>query len=96
MNAIQAIGQGGLIIISIAHLKGTKKLQVRIIDNGTGITKENLQKIFDPFFTTKEQGMGTGLGLSIVYNIIKEHKGNISIDSELEKGTTVTMEFPFN
>ena len=53
-----------------------------------------MNKIFDPFFTTKETGHGVGLGLAISYGIVKEHKGSISVESELEKGTTFTVSFP--
>jgi signal transduction histidine kinase len=63
-------------------------------DDGKGIPKENLSKIFDPFFTTKETGHGVGLGLAISYGIIKEHKGIILVESELEKGTTFTVRLP--
>ena len=64
------------------------------IDNGQGIAKENLNKIFEPFFTTREVGKGTGLGLSVTYGIIKEHQGDISVESEIGKGTKFIIELP--
>lgn len=90
-NSIHAIeGEGE---ISISAKETEVKTVISITDSGCGIPDELLNKIFDPFFTTKEQGKGTGLGLSIVYNIIKELNGNIEIDSIVDKGTTVKLEF---
>jgi two-component system NtrC family sensor kinase len=71
-----------------------KCLSVIISDTGDGIPKEYLGKIFDPFFTTKDIGKGTGLGLSISYGIVKEHGGEIMVDSEVSKGTTFTVMLP--
>jgi CheY-like chemotaxis protein len=65
-----------------------------VIDNGPGISQENLPKIFDPFFSTKEPGEGTGLGLSLSYGIIKEHQGEILVESELGKGSTFIIKLP--
>ncbi|MCK5324203.1 MAG: peptidylprolyl isomerase, partial [Desulfobulbaceae bacterium] len=60
-----------------------------------GIPPEHLNRIFEPFFTTKDVGKGTGLGLSIVYDIVsKNHKGDITVDSEEGKGTTFTVKLP--
>jgi len=63
-------------------------------DTGTGMTKEVKEKMFDPFFTTKPMGEGTGLGLSISYSIIKKHNGHIKVESEIGKGTAVTLYLP--
>ncbi|MHC0063492.1 trifunctional serine/threonine-protein kinase/ATP-binding protein/sensor histidine kinase [Nostoc sp. UIC 10890] len=68
---------------------------IKIADNGSGMTKAVQQKIFDPFFTTKSVGSGTGLGLSISYQIIVDkHKGTLTCDSTLGKGTEFTIEIP--
>jgi PAS domain S-box-containing protein len=91
-NAIQAMPNGGRIVISTK--KKEDKVEIKISDTGVGIPKEHLSKIFDPFFTTKEIGRGTGLGLSICYGIIERHNGTISVESEVGKGTTVTVELP--
>jgi signal transduction histidine kinase len=53
-----------------------------------------MSKIFDAFYTTKEHGKGTGLGLSVVYKVVQEHKGMISVESEVGKGTTFTIQLP--
>lgn len=64
------------------------------MDNGCGIPEFQLSKIFDPFFTTKKEGEGTGLGLAISYDIMKEHGGSLEVESEVDKGTTFTLNFP--
>ena len=65
-----------------------------ISDTGEGIPAENLSRIFEPFFTTKTEGKGTGLGLAMVYSIVAEHKGHITVESELGNGTKFTIFFP--
>ena len=67
-----------------------------ISDTGHGIRPEDCDKIFDPFFTTKDIGHGTGLGLAISYGIIKAHRGTISVESALGKGTSFTIRLPVN
>jgi len=63
-------------------------------DNGSGISVDNINKLFDPFFTTKDVGEGTGLGLSISHGIIQEHGGNITVTSELNKGSCFSIILP--
>nr|WP_320119457.1 DUF3365 domain-containing protein [uncultured Marinifilum sp.] len=92
LNAVQAIDKEG--IINIKTEKKGNTIIIQISDNGCGIHQENIPKIFDPFFTTKDPGKGIGHGLSITYNIIKEHKGNIELKSELNTGTKITITFP--
>jgi CheY-like chemotaxis protein len=65
-----------------------------ISDNGSGIPDDIKSSIFEPFFSTKGRNKGTGLGLTIVNNIVKQHKGLISFDSELDKGTTFKIYLP--
>jgi signal transduction histidine kinase len=71
------------------------QLEIRVIDNGSGIPKKSLSKIFQPFFTTKPAGQGTGLGLSMSYDIVtKGHGGDIKVTSEEGKGTTFIVVMP--
>jgi two-component system NtrC family sensor kinase len=67
---------------------------IEVIDNGSGIPPAVISRIFDPFFTTKPVGKGTGLGLSLSYGIIKKHHGELTVSSELGKGTTFTIRLP--
>jgi len=78
-NAIYAVKQGGEIQVETKCDK--KNVNVKIIDNGTGIPKEILSRIFDPFFTTKKVGEGTGIGLDLVQRIVKRHDGEIKVHS---------------
>jgi two-component system NtrC family sensor kinase len=80
--------------ISIATQALDGKVYVKVEDSGCGISKQDLQKVFDPFFTTKPLGKGTGLGLAISYGIIREHGGDIEIQSRIHEGTQVTITLP--
>ncbi len=94
VNAAHAIeGQG---TIRVRTWQEGDTICVAVSDTGCGIPAENLKRIFEPFFTTKDVGKGTGLGLSISYDIVKKHGGVMSIESELGKGTTVTVRLPLN
>ncbi len=91
-NAIQAIRGAGKIKIETI-LEGNHCL-ISITDTGMGMDKETQNKVFEPFFTTKDIGKGTGLGLAISYAIIKEHGGDITVDSEPGSGTTFIIKLP--
>jgi len=93
-NARQAIGDKGTI--SIRTWVEDKTANIEITDDGIGIAKENVARVFDPGFTTKGVGIGTGLGLSICYQIIKDHRGRIDVESEPGKGATFTVRIPTN
>ncbi|MCL4505600.1 MAG: cache domain-containing protein [Chloroflexi bacterium] len=94
INAAEAMQNGGRLALS-THFEPTERfVQVDFADTGHGITAENMERIFDPFFSTKETGHGVGLGLAISYGIIKEHQGTISVQSEVGKGTTFTIQLP--
>jgi two-component system NtrC family sensor kinase len=69
-------------------------IEIEIADTGHGIPEENMEKLFDPFFTTKEVGHGTGLGLAISYGIVKEHRGTILVESEVDQGTSFVIRLP--
>jgi signal transduction histidine kinase len=71
------------------------RVEIRIRDNGTGISTEVKEKVFNPFFTTKPAGEGTGLGLSITHDIVvKQHSGLIDVDSQLSEYTEVRIVLP--
>lgn len=93
-NAMDAIEKTGRI--DIESKANDAEVRVEIIDNGSGIKKEDMEKVLDPFFTTKAPGTGTGLGLSIAHSIIEEHKGNLSLRSEPGKGTQAIVKLPRN
>ncbi|MGD8883054.1 MAG: ATP-binding protein [Desulfobacterales bacterium] len=90
LNAAEAIKDEGRIGIEMFPLKN-KLACVKITDDGCGISKETLTSIFDPFFTTKPNG--AGLGLSIVHRILEAYDAWLNVESELNKGTTVTLNF---
>ena len=107
VNARDAMPDGGLITITSrvmdvggdhanipSYVQPGRYVMLSVSDTGTGIPKEVINRIFDPFFTTKEKGKGTGLGLATVYGIVKDHKGYISVQSDLGKGTTFEIYFP--
>lgn len=93
-NSVEAMPDGGDLRISTRFIdpEGSALLEMRISDTGCGIEEENLGRIFDPFFTTKNQG--TGLGISICRNIIQAHGGTMTVSSEVNQGTTVTITLP--
>jgi two-component system NtrC family sensor kinase len=92
-NAIDAIERpGGTVTVATRTAGEEVVLEVR--DTGKGIPEANLGRIFDPFFTTKPVGQGTGLGLPICYGIVEKMGGRITVESEIEKGTTFTVFIP--
>jgi len=94
-NAVHAMKNGGEITIKAKNEFDKEGFSFQVIDTGEGIPQNVITKIFDPFFTTKEVGKGSGLGLSITYGIMEQHRGNISVSSEVGKGTTFTCFLPF-
>jgi two-component system, NtrC family, sensor kinase len=92
LNAVQAIQEQGLITIKSRMDPKKNRVLVEIEDTGCGISPENLPRIFDPFFSTKTKG--TGLGLAVSYGIVKNHEGDIQVNSTLGQGTRFTLEFP--
>ncbi len=93
INAAQSMPQGGELRAETSKVKFQDRILIQISDTGIGIPAENLKKIFDPFFTTKKS-QGTGLGLSISLSYIKTHGGEISVLSEVGKGTTFSILLP--
>ncbi len=94
MNAVQAMEERGTIRIVTRHNSIAHTVEVAISDTGRGIPAEQIDHVFDPFFTTKASGHGTGLGLSIAYGIVTTHRGTISVESKVGKGTTFTIRMP--
>jgi len=92
-NAADAMPDGGKITIRTAA-KPDDMIAVEVQDEGKGIPPEHLSKLFTPFFTTKPVGKGTGLGLAIIYGIVKMHRGQINVQSEVGRGTTFTISLP--
>ena len=91
MNASEAIQDNGIILIKTRN-PDSEHIIVDITDNGTGIAREDIPHIYEPFFSTKEKASGIGLGLAIVHGIIQNHNGKIGVDSELGKGTTISIQ----
>ncbi len=91
-NACDASAGNGQVEVSTAINKHDIVVGVR--DQGTGMTEAELGKVFEPFYTTKEPGQGTGLGLALAYNIVKDHGGEIVIESAPQAGTLVRIQLP--
>lgn len=102
INAEQAMPEGGVMAISaeniilgdedIPQLKGGRYVKILFEDHGVGIRRENISRIFDPYFTTKKKG--SGLGLATAYSIINNHNGLLTVDSELDVGTSFIVYLP--
>jgi CheY-like chemotaxis protein len=104
VNSRDAMPDGGVISISTENVRLSRGqvfgdltgdfVALTVADNGIGMPQDVLPKVFDPFFTTKGAGKGSGLGLSQVYGFARQSGGTVTLDSELEKGTRVTIYLP--
>jgi len=92
INALKAMPKGGNLIIYVYYDSNEQEFIIQFKDTGIGIDKENLDKIFIPFYTTNYDG--TGLGLSICHQLVHNHGGRLNVESELNKGTVVTLYLP--
>jgi two-component system sensor histidine kinase HydH len=92
LNALEAMEPGGILSVELARAHDGKGIQIAVRDTGAGIGKEDLAHVFDPYFTTRPAG--TGLGLAIVHKIVESHGGEIRVESEPGRGTTVTLSLP--
>lgn len=97
LNAVDSMAEGGILSISTDQklIEGFSFLSVAIKDTGAGIPQDKIDIIFEPFFTTKVAQKGTGLGLSITKKVVEEHGGFIKTESEVGKGSTFTLYFPY-
>jgi two-component system, NtrC family, sensor kinase len=93
-NAVDAMEPNGGTLTLSTRAVGRSTVEIAVSDTGAGMSEETLGKLFTPFFTTKPPSKGTGLGLSILYGIVKMHRGDIRVQSELGKGTTFTIVLP--
>ncbi|GMU06206.1 ATP-binding protein [Corallococcus caeni] len=99
LNACDACTAGGHVRLSAracaaADAGAVEQVEIRVQDDGRGIAPEHLHQVFDPFFTTKKRGQGTGLGLSVVAQVVRNHGGQVGVDSEPGRGTVVTLRWP--
>lgn len=94
INAGQAIGERGTIVLACGVEPGDDEVWISVTDSGSGIAEDALARIFDPFYTTKPIGRGTGLGLAIAYSIINKHHGRIEVDSRVGQGSTFRVVLP--
>ena len=92
LNAMDAMPEGGTL--EIVTLRGSDKVRIDVVDTGSGIPQENLNRLFEPFFTTKSQG--TGLGLANAKRIVEQHGGDIRGKSVVEQGTTISLWLPLS
>ena len=91
VNAIQAMQQGGRLQVT-ARCADQQHIEIRVIDNGPGISAAKLEQIFEPFYTTRADG--TGLGLAVVRAICHAHRGEIRVESQLQQGTIFILRMP--
>ncbi|MBN8554913.1 MAG: HAMP domain-containing protein [Deltaproteobacteria bacterium] len=94
LNAQQAMENKGSLTVSTHYDQENQKVLIMVSDTGMGMSDEVKARIFEPFYTTKGVGKGTGLGLSVSIGIIKDHGGNIEVESSPGKGTTFTITLP--
>jgi signal transduction histidine kinase len=94
LNALDAVKKGGHVTIKAWPDREKGFIHVAVSDDGCGIPPHVLPNIFDPFFSTKPRGKGTGLGLSVSLGIVRQHGGDIAVESAPEKGSTFTVTLP--
>lgn len=93
LNAFEAVIDRGEILIKTSN-PDEDHIKFEIADNGTGISPDDIPHIFEPFFSAKEKVSGIGLGLAIVHGIVQNHEGKVEVNSELGKGTTISIILP--
>ena len=95
-NAIDAMPHGGTLTLSGEIDESADLISLAVADTGCGIDPEDLPRIFEPFYSTKADGKGSGLGLPMVYSIIREHHGDVEVESVPGKGSTFRIKLPRN
>jgi signal transduction histidine kinase len=93
-NAIEAMPEGGTLTVNTNFDREKDRIEIHVSDTGLGIPEDEVEKIFEPFFTSKADGKGVGLGLSVAYGIIRQHQGEIHINSKVGEGTRFTIQLP--
>ncbi len=101
-NAVHAVATTGQVSFRVrlevadgsGALRPGRYLRIDVVDDGQGMAQEIVEQIFEPFFTTKPEGRGTGLGLAVVHGIIEAHHGRITVDTELGRGTRMSVFLP--
>ncbi len=107
LNAADAVRDTGTVTVSTrdvrhqdlpgslsSRLSPGRHVELRMRDDGVGMDEEIRKRAFEPFFTTKEPGKGTGLGLAMVYGVVRNHRGDVRVESEPGAGTTIVLLFP--
>jgi len=92
----KTVGDGYEPTVIVSTKKEKDKIEVKVKDNGSGISQKVLDKIFQPFFTTKPTGQGTGLGLSLAYDIVKAHGGDIKVKTTENEFTELIIHLPLS
>ncbi|OGB87279.1 hypothetical protein A3H38_05530 [candidate division WOR-1 bacterium RIFCSPLOWO2_02_FULL_46_20] len=91
LNAVQAMPEGGGLVVE-SRVANHESIVIEVTDNGQGIAADKLDNIFDPFYSTKDEGVG--MGLAVAYRIVKEHGGEVKVESQVGKGTTFKIWLP--
>jgi PAS domain S-box-containing protein len=91
---VQTVDVGDVLAATSVDLVVGPYVRISVRDNGVGMSEETLERIFEPFFSTKKPGRGTGLGLSVIHGIVKNHRGAITVNSELGRGTAFHIYLP--
>ncbi len=93
-NAIEAMPEGGTLTVTTNFDREKDRIEIQVRDTGLGIPEDDVERIFEPFFTSKADGKGVGLGLSVAYGIIRQHQGEIHINSTVGEGTRFSIQLP--
>jgi signal transduction histidine kinase len=94
INAAEAMEGKGRLVLTTKYDRGTEHIEITFTDTGPGISQENLKRVFSPFFTTKDAGHGVGLGLAISYGIVKDHNGDIRVETPPGGGAKFVVRLP--